>query len=142
MSRDSIRGTVTGDDDTDAMIGKGIYRDTQNQSQSVHFPARDLPSILYSVEREVQVVHREIASVKTSVQGGFLILLLLLTIVLGTAIFLGDRQINRLHQQLIETRIQLEQEIHDLRLEINALQRRWQNDVYTPDHYIYPGDPP
>lgn len=118
---DRIKGDIADDGETVA-VGKGIRQHSQKQSISMSTD-RDVASLLFSVEREIQVVHREISTVKSQLQNGIYLMLLLLIVVVGVAIFIGDRQITRIDQR-----------VHDIELQLRRIEQQIQRNQspYTP----------
>jgi hypothetical protein len=102
------RGVGVGEDLTDSQVTTGdrnrIRRD--GQSQSVIMADRDVTSLLHSVEREIQVVHREIQGVRNQLRDGVWGGMLILLLVIGIAIFVGDRQIAAVNSRLHDMEVQ------------------------------------
>lgn len=88
---------------------------------------RDVIALLHSVEREIQVIHREIVVVKTQLQNAVFVGLFIFLIIVGVAIFVGDRQISGLSQRL-----------HDVELQMQKIERRLSQDSMPYHQYGAP----
>lgn len=119
---DRIQGDV-GDEGESVAVGKNI-RQRGGQTQSVTMSTdRDVASLLYSVERETQIIHREIAAVKSQLQSAVFVGMILFVVIVGLAIFFGDRQINSLSSRL-----------HDVEIQLRSIERQMQrySTPYVP----------
>jgi hypothetical protein len=126
------RGVDVGEDLTDSQVTTGdrnrIRRD--GQSQSVIMADRDVTSLLHSVEREIQVVHREIQGVRNQLRDGVWGGMLILLLVIGIAIFVGDRQIAAVNSRLHDMEVQQRR----YEIQLGRIERMMDGSNVAPDY--------
>lgn len=131
MEQETTQGSVSaGADLTDSNIATGDrnrIRRGGDHTQSVTMSTdRDIAALLFSVERETQVIHREIAAVKDQLQNAVYVGLFFFLIVFGVAVFVGDRQIDSLSRRL-----------HDVELQMQRVEQQLSRDGSAPYPYPY-----
>jgi hypothetical protein len=126
------RGVGVGEDLTDSQVTTGdrnrIRRD--GQSQSVIVADRDVVGLLHAVEREIQVVHREIQGVRNQLRDGVWGGMLILLLVIGIAIFVGDRQIAAVNSRLHDMEVQQRR----YEIQLGRIERMMDGSNVAPDY--------